>query len=46
MTEEQQKAMRVVIDYLDGKMEEAPNRDLADVSNYLEDIYQKEVKNG
>lgn len=31
-----QQAMRMVIDHLDAQMEEAPNRELADVSNYLE----------
>jgi hypothetical protein len=34
-------ALRIVIDYLDKMMEESPNRELADVSNYLEALYQK-----
>lgn len=31
-------ALQQVIDYLDSKMEESPNRELADVSNYLENV--------
>jgi hypothetical protein len=36
MTDEEKKAFRTVIDYLDKQMQEAPNRELADTSNYLE----------
>lgn len=46
MTDKQKKALRVTIDYLDSLMKENPNRELADVSNYLENMYQKEIKNG
>jgi hypothetical protein len=42
MTDEQKKAFRVVIDYLDKQMQEAPNRELADTSNYLEAELSKE----
>lgn len=42
MSEELKQAMRKVIDYLDAKMEKAPNRQLADVSNYLEQLLQNE----
>lgn len=35
------KALRTVIDYLDEKMNEDPNRELADVSNYLENELKK-----
>lgn len=31
-------ALGVVIAYLDAKMEESPNRELADTSNYLEKL--------
>jgi hypothetical protein len=41
MTEEQKKALRIVIDYLDAKMEDAPDRQLADISNYLENLAQE-----
>lgn len=44
MTEEQKTALRTTIDYLDSLMEKAPNRELADVSNYLENMYQEEIK--
>lgn len=47
MTDEQKKALRVTIDYLDSIMRESPNRELTDVSNYLENMYEKEnEKNG
>ena len=38
MTIEQAQAMRVVIDYLDEQMNESPSKELADVSNFLEDL--------
>lgn len=44
MTEDQLSALRTVIDYLDEQMNEQPNRELADVSNYLENIYQENKK--
>ncbi len=44
MTDEQKKALRVTIDYLDDKMRDSPNRQLADVSNYLETMYEEENK--
>ena len=40
MTEEQKKALRIVIDMLDAEMEESPSRELADLSNALEERYQ------
>lgn len=46
MTAEQKKAMRTTIDYLDSLMEQNPSRELADTSNYLENLYQEEIKNG
>jgi hypothetical protein len=33
---ELKEALQVVVDHLDAKMEESPNRELADVSNYLQ----------
>jgi hypothetical protein len=41
MNEEQKQALRTVIDMLDGQMNSAPNSELADISNYLENLYQK-----
>lgn len=35
------KALRIVIDWLDEQMEESPSRELADVTNWLENEYQK-----
>lgn len=32
------EALEMVIEYLDAKMEDSPDRQLADVSNYLEDV--------
>ena len=40
---ELKQALQIVIDYLDEKMQDAPNRQLADVSNYLEDV-KKEIE--
>lgn len=37
-------AFRYVIDYLDNLMQETPGRELADVSNYLEAMLEKESK--
>lgn len=37
-------ALVIVIAYLDNQMEKAPNRELADVSNYLQAILDKEPK--
>lgn len=42
MTDEVKTAMRTVIEYLDEKMQEAPNRKLADASNLLEDLLAEE----
>ena len=44
MTEEEKKAFRITIDYLDNIMKDTPSRELADVSNYLENMYQEEIK--
>lgn len=41
MSDELKKAMRMVVDYLDEQMRNAPNRELADVSNYLENLLQE-----
>ena len=41
MTTEEKEALRTVLDYLDRQMQEAPSRELADASNYLEALYQK-----
>lgn len=41
MTDEVKKAMRITIDYLDGLMEAEPNQELANISNYLEEMYQE-----
>lgn len=41
MTEELLQALRTVINYLDEQMNEQPSRELADISNYLENIIQK-----
>ena len=41
MTDNQLKALRIVIDMLDEEMEDTPSRELADVSNYLETKYQE-----
>jgi hypothetical protein len=35
-------ALKVVVAYLDELMEETPSRELADVSNYLQAILDKE----
>jgi len=35
------EAMRKVIDYLDEQMKENPSKELADVSNFLEDELSK-----
>lgn len=42
MSDEVKKAMQTVVDYLDDKMREAPNRQLADVTNYLAELLEKE----
>jgi hypothetical protein len=42
MTDEQKRALRITIDYLDSLMRQNPSQALADVSNYLEDMYQEE----
>lgn len=34
---ENKKALQLVIDMLDAEMEESPDRELADVSNYLQE---------
>lgn len=36
MSEELRNAYQMVVDDLDRQMQEAPNRELADVSNYLQ----------
>lgn len=43
MSDNQVKALRIVIDMLDEKMEDTPSRELADVSNYLESMYQEQT---
>jgi len=43
MTQEQLKALRIVIDMLDEEMEDTPSRELADVSNFLEAKYQEQT---
>lgn len=43
MTDQQLKALRITIDMLDEKMEDSPSRELADVSNYLEAMYQEQT---
>lgn len=41
MNEELKKALRKVIDYLDEKMAASPDQELANTSNYLENIAQE-----
>jgi hypothetical protein len=36
------EALQIVIDMLDAQMEETPSRELADVSNYLQELLNKE----
>lgn len=43
MTDNQLKALRIVIDMLDEEMEDTPSRELADVSNFLEAKYQEQT---
>jgi hypothetical protein len=43
MSAEQLQALRTTIDYLDELMDESPSRELADISNYLEKIYQEHI---
>jgi len=40
MTEEQIKAVKIVVEMLDEKMQEAPSREIADVCNYLSDLLE------
>lgn len=40
MTDEQMAAFKTVIGYLDTLMEEAPNRELADTCNYLQNMVE------
>lgn len=39
---ELKQALKIVVKYLDDKMEEAPNRELADVSNYLQALLDQQ----
>lgn len=44
MPQELKNAMQAVVDYLDDCMVKAPTRELADTSNYLQRILNKESK--
>lgn len=35
------EALQIVVDHLDDEMEKSPNRELADVSNYLQAMMDK-----
>lgn len=41
MTDEVKAKIRELITYLDSVMENTPSREVADVSNYLEDVLAK-----
>lgn len=44
MSEELLDAIQKTVDYLDEQMDEQPSRELADTSNYLQAILNKEKK--
>lgn len=41
MSEDVRQAIRITVDYLDTLMNETPSREVADVSNYLENLLQE-----
>lgn len=45
MNSEQKHSLHIVIAMLDKKMEDSPNRELADVTNYLQALYEQHDKN-
>lgn len=38
------KSLKILIDYMDAEMEKKPTRELADLSNELQRIYDKKSK--
>ena len=42
MTPTQLEALKIVVEMLDNLMEKTPNKELADVSNYLQEMIDKE----
>lgn len=42
MTDEQRKAIKTTVEYLDSIMLKSPNREVADTCNYLQQLLEEE----